>query len=37
MNEKIITLIMKYLTLKSAYENKKEGYKHDIKNTSLSR
>ena len=35
MNEKIITLIMKYPYVKIIMLKLKEGYKHDIKNTSF--
>ena len=37
MNEKIITLIMKYPYVKIIIPKLKEGYKHDIKNTSFPR
>lgn len=37
MNEKIITLIVKYPYVKITIRKLKEGYKHDIKNTSLPR
>ena len=37
MDEKIITLIMKYPYVKIIILKLKEGYKHDIKNTPLSR
>jgi len=37
MSEKIITLIMKYPYVKIIMLKLKEGYKHDIKNTSFPR
>ena len=37
MSEKIITLIMKYHYVKIIMLKLKEGYKHDIKNTSFPR
>ena len=37
MSEKIITLIIKYPYVKIIMLKLKEGYKHDIKNTSFPR
>ncbi len=37
MSKKIITLIMKYPYVKIIMLKLKEGYKHDIKNTSFPR